>query len=178
MNVVSASNQTLSTLSSASDRIPRVRTFCNLPSSPSFIPPNPTHSRTRKSPGKGLDRATGKGLDRARWHRRAPHNPNLPVKHHSDRSQSCRWRVEAQHPSPHTLKRPKLFCVGIPGGGLRPQGEVRVHAPQGSRLAGGYKFSDKILYSTVSHYATALNHGEETKELGKVPIQNRILEEI
>lgn len=78
MNAVSASNQTLSPLSSASDRLPRFRTFRNPLSSLSSFPANPTC--TRKPPGKELDQA--------RWQRRAPHNSNLCGKYLSDRLKS------------------------------------------------------------------------------------------
>ena len=57
VNAVSASNQTPPSLSSASDRSPRFRAFCNPPSSPSPFPPNPTLRSTRKSPRKVLARA-------------------------------------------------------------------------------------------------------------------------
>ena len=77
MNAVSSSNQTLSSLSYASDQPPQFRTFHNRPLPPFSFPPNPTPSSTPKPPEKGLARA--------KWPRQALCSPSLHVRYRSDR---------------------------------------------------------------------------------------------
>lgn len=64
----------------------------------------------------------------------------------------------------------------VSDGRLGPQDEVRAHVQQRPRPAGDYKGQKMILGTTALHYATALNRGEGTEKLRKVPIRMYILE--